>query len=135
LEPNHEVALERLALVYLAQNRLLDAVGVFDETRRRLPRLTVRSTVNMGALLLQLDRPGLALAELESIASDLANEEDPRLLAGYWYMGEACLALERIEDAREAYQRYLRETESAAGAMVEDLRARAADRLVEIGMR
>ena len=131
--PHFEPALDQLGDLLSRQNRLDESLEIFVSARERLPYRHAKYTLNIAVSQFRLQRPNLALVELESIRSELDLATDPELLRGYYLLGELYRMSGRGEDALDAYRTYLTRTEGIDHPSVRHYRPRATQRLADGG--
>lgn len=120
--PDYDVAIEQLGLAYQQQGKVDDAIALFDQARQRLPIKQDSYTINIAVLEALAGRKAEALAELESLVPQLATATNPDIQKAWWYLGELYRVQNRADDAKSAYERYLKATAGNNDPQVRRLR-------------
>lgn len=107
-------ASENLAAIHQANGDVEAAIRVLDEEAARNAESRAVCIRNLAVLLVNQGKKEEALKRLESIRPDLDRSVSPRAVAAWFFMGELYVQSGRNEEAREAYRRFLRDSEGMA---------------------
>ena len=130
--PDYDVALEQLGLAYQQQGKIDDAIALFDQARQRMVYKREAYTINIAVLEAMAGRKSEALAELESLVPQLATATSPDIIKAWWYLGELYRVQGSADNARSAYERYLKSTEGNSDPQVKRLRDLATQTLQQM---
>jgi hypothetical protein len=120
--PDYDVALDQLGLAYQQQGKFDEAIALFDQGRQRMVYKREAYTINIAVLEAMAGRNTEALAELESLIPQLNTATSPDILKAWWYLGELYRVQGRADDAKSAYERYLKATEGNSDPQIRRLR-------------
>ena len=130
--PEYDVAREQLALVYQQTGRFDQAIALFQEGCKLNPSRQGVYVINIAILNKLANRSAVAQGELETFVPTIGATRDPELLIAWWYLGELYREHVRREDAIQAYENYLRSTESLSDQQSSQIRDFAAQNLRDL---
>lgn len=120
--PDYDTALDQLGLAYQQQGKFDEAIALFDQGRQRMVYKREAYTINIAVLEAMAGRKTEALAELESLVPQLDTATSPDIVKAWWYLGELYRVQGRADDAKSAYEHYLKATEGSSDPQVKRLR-------------
>jgi tetratricopeptide (TPR) repeat protein len=122
--PDYAAALEQLGLAYMQQKKFDEAIALMRDGARRMPYNVARYGVNVAVLYRLSGRSAESRRELESLRGSFGASSDPRVVIGWFYLGELDREEGRMADAKQEYVRYMRATDAIRdNAEVERLRS------------
>ena len=130
--PDYDTALDQLGLAYQQQGKFDEAIALFDQGRQRMVYKREAYTINIAVLEAMAGRKTEALAELESLVPQLNTATSPDIIKAWWYLGELYRVQGRADDAKGAYERYLKATEGSSDPQVRRLRDLATQSLQQL---
>jgi len=130
--PDYDTALDQLGLAYQQQGKFDEAIALFDQGRQRMVYKREAYTINIAVLEAMAGRKTEALAELESLVPQLDTVTSPDIIKAWWYLGELYRVQGRVDDAKSAYERYLKATEGNSDPQVRRLRDLATQSLQQL---
>jgi len=121
---------ENLGETLQKQNRIDEAIRLFEEGKPLSPFHAADFDVNIAVLLASAGRFADATARLEAIRPAMTESVKPNVLLGWFHLARLYAQANRPQDSAAALQTYLRLTESLAGQKeVQVVRAQAGQAL------
>jgi tetratricopeptide (TPR) repeat protein len=118
-------AYERLAVSLTQQRKLNDAAAAIIEARRRLPRYTAALTEKLAVIMYQGDQKNEALRELKGVEAQGRAETLPESRLIFFRLGLLNRELGHPQEARDAFQEFLRLTRGMLTPEIEQARTQA----------
>lgn len=131
-QPDNAGAYERLAVCYERQGRLTDAERVLRRAREKVPHRLCALTDNLAIVLYLQNRKDEALAEMESVRSQIPREYGSTGRNVLFHLGTLYAERNRVPEARSALSEYLRATAGAVDADTLRMRAESTTMLVRL---
>lgn len=123
--PDYAAALEQLSLALMRQKKFDEAIALLRDGTQRMPYNAARYGLNVAVLYRMSGRKAEARRELESLRDAISASTDPKVLVGWFYLGELDWEEGRRAEAKDSYVRYLRATDAIRDDAAVEQRRRA----------